>query len=405
MLPVSAAYLRGTRVPHRQLAYIGAWSAIPPTNFQWLDVVGGSLTIDSTADVRRAATLQVVLSDKYAIDVVRSTLNPYTAILEVWSGMRFADGQYENFLIGTLYVEEVSWTEEDRLVEITASDSMSLVRLCQHFPATYTGTSILAIVNGLLHDPFLLPVLQEGFEEGYWLEQGGNPAFGVEEYLEGPNGPDAWAIDIEVDPRVNDAPLPSGGLHYDTEDRIEVIHDLLSRLSPPCEIFCKPDSTYLFTVRPVPKPTDKAVPWIVDTGDAGALIGYSRTISRLGTKNAVRASNAAETLPLTAWSVDSTDLSPTEVAEAGWWTHRIDDANFDTQAKVNAAADKELTRLLQQTSSLELQVIPNPALEAGDVITVAFPYGESEKFLIESVEHSLTAEPTIIRTRASGPGV
>ena len=54
-------------------------------------------------------------------------------------------------------------------------------------------------------------------------------------------------------------------------------------------------------------------------------------------------------------------------------------------AQALAAAESLLSLRLKMTRSLTLTAAPNPALEAGDTISVVFPDGREEEHLIDSV--------------------
>lgn len=146
-----------------------------------------------------------------------------------------------------------------------------------------------------------------------------------------------------------------------------------------------------FVIRPQPELTDPTV-WLVTDGDGGILITEADQYSRDLTYNRVVASGQRVdgTPPVYAVSSDNDVDSPTYIGGPfGTKTRFYASPLLTTVAQCQSAADSFLARVTGRHLNVSLDVVVNPALEAGDVIQVIAD-GKSEVHIIDQVDIPLT---------------
>lgn len=148
---------------------------------------------------------------------------------------------------------------------------------------------------------------------------------------------------------------------------------------------------FLFTDQP--STGDEPV-WSVDAGDNGVLVSDEEALDRTGLYNGVIVTGQAsvEQPPLRATVVDDDDASPTRWGGPYGYVCRIEQtSSVSTVAQAEVAATALLNARLGLSRSLTLTAAPNPALEPGDVVTVAFPDGRVEQHVIDTIQIGLEA--------------
>lgn len=204
-----------------------------------------------------------------------------------------------------------------------------------------------------------------------------------------------------------------------TDDRDRL--DLILRLQEDRNVWGRFDRVNHYRIDTMPSVADPAVAFPVDTGDNGVLVSYGRQYTRNNVYNAVlcfgeygaTTSNAPKTHvwwlavdgpALPDWNPDS----PTEWGGPYGYVpkfHKIDYLpNNATQANqmVRATAEAVLARAMDFVSGISFEAVPNPLLEAGDVVEVRFPVGRRlgvtepvvEKHLITSLTIGLGSDST-----------
>jgi hypothetical protein len=132
------------------------------------------------------------------------------------------------------------------------------------------------------------------------------------------------------------------------------------------------------------------------------MVDARESLDRTGVYNGVvvKGQAVADAPPVQALATFDDPTSP--IRWGGPFGHvaiLADSTTVTTVAEAQAAANSLLNLRLKQTRSLELTSAPNPALEAGDTITVAFPDGRTERHLIDAVTIDLGTAAQSIVTR------
>jgi hypothetical protein len=129
-----------------------------------------------------------------------------------------------------------------------------------------------------------------------------------------------------------------------------------------------------FVLRPVPDPNAQPVVWKFLDGQGGLLLSADRKISDSKSVNYVIATgeNTGAKTPLKAVAVDDDPNSPTYWQgdfgiSVGYEPGR---RRLTTQAETQLAANTYLNWFVGGEETLTVGVVPNPALDAGDVVAV-----------------------------------
>jgi hypothetical protein len=146
-------------------------------------------------------------------------------------------------------------------------------------------------------------------------------------------------------------------------DGVERLADALA-----AEVFADPTGS--FVIRPQPTLADEPV-WTVNTGDAGTVVGLDEKLTRDTTYNRVVASGQRTdgTPPVYAVADDTDPTSPTYIGGPfGIRTRYYVSPLLTTVLQCSTAAAGLLARTIGMHGTIDLDVIPNPALDAGDVL-------------------------------------
>ena len=116
----------------------------------------------------------------------------------------------------------------------------------------------------------------------------------------------------------------------------------------------------------------------------------------------VQGQSTADQPPLSALVTDDDPASPTYWGGPFGKVARVDNSTaVQTVEQAELAAAEILNSQLGLSRSLQLTSAPNPALEAGDVVTVVFPDDRTEQHLIDTVTVGLgPTAATSLETRS-----
>jgi len=185
---------------------------------------------------------------------------------------------------------------------------------------------------------------------------------------------------VAVDNRCGSEALVPVGIMWE-RDRGAAVDELASSIA--AEVVARPDGGFL--IRPVPTIADP-VAWTATVGAAGVIVADQSAVSRAGVRNAWVVSServdAAEA-PIRVVVYDLDPASPTRWdgplrQRPGFWSSSLITSEY--QGLAAAAARLARSRGLARTRRLTL--LPNPALDAGDVLAVAVD-GEFELHIID----------------------
>jgi len=186
-----------------------------------------------------------------------------------------------------------------------------------------------------------------------------------------------------------------------SQNRAEALQVLA--LAAGCEQYFSPEGDYVFA-----PPAGQTEPvWMVDAAAHGVMVGADESLSRTGVFNGVlfQGQNAASDAPVAALVVDDDPASPTRWGGPLGKVARIEQSSaVQTPEQAAIAAETLLARRLTLQRSLTVSAAPNPALEAGDVISVLFPDGRLERHLIDTVRLGLAPQaPQVLALHAIIP--
>jgi hypothetical protein len=186
-----------------------------------------------------------------------------------------------------------------------------------------------------------------------------------------------------------------------TGSRVDALLDL-ARASSAFAFF---DANGDFVFTDLPSVDDDEAVWAIDAGETGVLVSDTESLDRTGIYNGVIVQGQAdpELPPLQALVVDDDPTSPTRWGGPYGRVVRIEQSSVVlTVAQAQAAATALLDARLGLSRSVELTAAPNPALEPGDVITVAFEDGRQERHVVDAIAVGLeatTAQQLTTRSR------
>jgi len=132
--------------------------------------------------------------------------------------------------------------------------------------------------------------------------------------------------------------------------------------------------------------------WTLDAGEAGVLVGADESLNRTGVYNGVlfQGQSTADAAPIVALATDDDPTSPTRWGGPFGKVARIEQSSaVTTLEQAEEAAAILLDRRLTLTRALTVTTAPNPAIEAGDVVTVLFPDGREERHIVDAVRIGL----------------
>lgn len=316
-----------------------------------VDHISGTVTADRGSACRR--TCSVVLPDPSLIPrTERDKLSVYGAYAVLRRGIDFGGGRRQMVPLGQFRIDDV---EGD----------------LHTGPVTLTGTSFESY---LVDDSFTAPTTTRG----YALV---STAIG---YLVSTSMP---SLVIDTTRLVDTA---CGVTTWDVEgDRLEAIKEVARAAG--CEVYCNADGALV--VAPLPDPLLTPPVWEIRAGERGNLIKAIRGMTSRGVKNGVLArgeNSESGSGPASYLAVDDDTSSPTYWG--GPFGHRpafISSSTLTTVGACQAAATYELAARRRPNATADLQSLPNPALEPGDVIRAIYADGTRELHQVQSLTISL----------------
>lgn len=335
MYPVSSRFLSALTESHQ----IATEVVLFRTNglVERLEHIGGSVTVDRGQTSRR--TCSITVADTTLIPRNPSDkLSVYGSQLRISRGIRYPDGLTEMVPLGVFRVDEVAGDPDEGPVTINGKSLEAMVADDKFTAVTsVSGTAVGAVTS----------LIQETLPTATVVNRATDAAIGPRTYdVEG----DRWAAVVECAAAI-------GAEAFCDADGIFIISEL-------------PD---LLAVPPV---------WSVAAGEGGAYISANRGMSLDGVYNGclTRGENTeADIAPVSALVVDDDPTSPTYWG--GPFGRRPMFYSSATLTTVNAATGAAILKLRAAkapNASADITSLPNPALEPGDVVRVAYPDGTRE---------------------------
>lgn len=371
MRPVSNSFLKTVRGPHKavfraRLVWPWAVGVNPATAGDPIPIVSGDVTFDVGSDVN--ATCDLTLGLEF------EDINPYAHEIYLERGVQYANGTTEYVGLGYFRVNSVedAYIQDSQfdgsVVRVTGEDRMANLRDGRvPSPVQFTAsTSVASVLDFLVQD--VMPGMVTVYDTVNW-----------------PGGTAATTT--------------LGSDHFVDQDRLAFIQELVSAYGKICYF----DYAGRFVVKDSPNISGASV-FNINSGRDGVLVHASRTVSRDGVYNAVVASGEAADAnvpPVYAIAIDDDPSSPTMYGGAFGKVPRFFQSSFlTTTAQCTSAAQKILNSTHGLPYSVTLGMVPNPALEAWDVVTVTYADGAVEVHVIDQITYSMSVDDEMsIQTR------
>jgi hypothetical protein len=312
-----------------------------------LPVIGGSVTCDSTSQVRRTGSIEIALASLWP-DNPFEILSPLGSEMLIEYGIILPDGRLERVPLMqgpiTSIQRTIPSTGQEAALKVTVEDSSSKVAEARFDQPTQTvaGATAVAEIKRLINE--VLPGV--GITDKTASTKI-NPILDMER--------DRWA------------------------DGIEKIADSIG-----AEVYC--NALGDFVIRPEPLDTDPVV-WTFGGGDESIVVTRNDEWTRDLTYNRVVASGQRTdgTPPVYAIVSDTNPLSATYYGGPfGIKTRFFSSPLLTTVAQCTSAGNSLLARVRGNHLNVSLTNVTNPALEAGDVIRLRVG-GTDTLHIIESV--------------------
>lgn len=357
MYRVSTRFLQAVRGSARVISEVVLFRT--DGSVERLDHIGGSVTVDRGRAIRRSCSVEIAdpaLIPRTAAD----KLATYGARLRVSTGFDYGDGTSELVPLGLFRLDSVSGDPDTG-------------------PATLTGTSLEAVVAD---DKFTEATRVSG------------TAVGDVTALIQASLPDAAVVTA---PEVVDAVI--GSRTWNTQgDRWAAVLECAAAVG--AEVYCDPDG--VFTIAVLPDLLTTTPVWSIDAGPAGVYVSADRGMNSDGVYNGIVASGEnteTDTAPVSVLVVDDDPDSPTYWH--GPFGHRPTFYSSSTLTSANlatAAANLLLRAAVAPNATADISSIPNPALEPGDVLRVAYPDGSRELHQVQSFTVPIATGAFTVRT-------
>lgn len=348
MYPVSARFLAALTESHQVATEVKIF--LPNGTVETLEHTGGSVAVDRGQATRRTCT--VTVADTSLIPRTPSDkLSVYGAQLRISRGIQWPDGSRELVPLGLFRIDQIAGDVDQGPVTISGKGLEAMVADDKFTSITkVSGTAVGAVTS---------------------LIQATLPSATVVNR----------ATDAVIGPRV-----------YDVEaDRWAAVAECAAAIG--AEVYADADG--IFVIAELPDLLAVTPAWTVAAGEGGAYISADRGMSLDGVYNACLASgenSEVDAPPVSALVVDDDPTSPTYWS--GPFGHRptfYSSSTLTTVGACTSAATLKLRAARAPNASADITSLPNPALEPGDVIRVAYPDGTKELHQVQSFTVPLEA--------------
>lgn len=362
MRPVTDSFLNTVRGPHKAVfraRLVWPWvSGVSPAGAGLpLQVIQGDVTFDVNSDVN--GTMDLFLGEPF------ENINPYAHEIYLERGVQYANGITEYVGLGYFRVNSVEDTVlrskkyTGSAVRISGEDRKANLRdgrvvAPMQFDAS---ASVASVIDFLIND--VMPGVPTIYDSTGW-----------------PGG--------------TAAATTLGSTHILDRDRLAFIQELVTSYGKICYF----DYAGRLVVKTPPSTTGVPV-FNINAGLNGVMVKATRTISRDSVYNAVVATGepVADSDPVYGIAVDDDPKSPTYWGGVFGKVPRFFSSSFlytNDQAR-NAAANL-LVSARGLPYSVSLGMVPNPALEAWDVVSVSYQEGVSEAHIIDQITYTMNVE-------------
>lgn len=371
MRPVTDSFLNTVRGPHKAVfraRICEPWqSTVNPVGIE-IPVSSGDVTFDTNSDVNGTLDFKTPIS--------WSSLVPYRHEVYIERGVQYANGVKEYVGLGYFRVNSIeqsnpradsSIAAPGGLLRVTGEDRMSNLRDARVVSPIQFGSSasVSSVIDFLVQD--VMPTVVTIYDSTNW-----------------PGGTAATTL--------------LGSDHIVDQDRLKFIQELVTAYGKVCYF----DYAGRFVVKDAPNPKGSPV-FTINAGANGVLVEATRAISRDGVYNAVVASGepAGEQPPVYGVAYDTDPASPTLWGGGFGKVPKFFSSSFlATNDQCASAALSLLNASHGFPYSVTLGLVPNPALEAWDVLAVQFDESLTETHIADLITYGLSVEGAMrIETR------
>lgn len=312
------------------------------------------VTCDGGSQVRRTCSLTIGDPDLRPV-YWTDGLAPAGSELVITSGVRYPDGQTELIPVGVFRIDEPATAFGD-VVTVTGSDRTVVL-----IEDLFLGPSQSVTTNSIPQE--------------------------IERLIKY-SLPTAVVSDLTGD--FTDCPKL-------TWEQGATIWSAIEELATSIGAEVAPDAAGVFVIRDQPRVTNPAV-WTAAVGESGIITGGSERMTRDGVFNCIIARNdpADGSAPIQQIVKDTAGASPTNWN--GAFGHRpkvYSSKALNTVAKANTAAQMLLERSIAPARTVSANVIPNPAVDYGDVTSLVLPDGTSETHMVHGFTLPLGVDDTM----------
>lgn len=333
-----------------------------------LSVAGGAVTKDGSAWPRITASIDVADTSPDTAQL----LTPFGSRVRIYRGLTYSDNTQELPLIADLDIVSARFARPDGTLTLELADPSAAVSADLVIsPVSYGGQ--IGVTPPLTVGEAIQAILA-----------------GATYY--GTHTLDTTGASVAVGSSVGRDYVLDG----DRWDAIEQLADSIGH-----EVFFTPDRRPILRVEPKLKTTPDALLYALEggtvTGTVSALARQPNACVVYGAPD----DTTGKQIRGIVW--DSVSTSPTYVGGPYGRVVLIEQrpVAFTTAAQARDVAASMLDRAQRGVRTVELEAVPNPALEPGDTIEVKFMNGVKEKHQIRSVEIPLGAADHMTLTCSS----
>lgn len=342
---ITAGYRLATEVT------IGSGGVVVAT----VPILGGTVTIDRTANTRRSCSLDVSVDGTPLIPSTTDTgaLTPYGNEIVIKAGVTYPDGTQELVPLGVFPISLVTITDlgTDVQMNLQGMDRSWIISQRKlKAPWTVTaGTNVNAAITALLSSVYA------GLVTNLAPTAATVPAAAFKE------GDDPWAAALTL--------ATAGGV----------------------ELFF--DGWGVLVGRPIPDPATQPVTWTYAEGPTSTVKEIVRELTRSGVYNdfIVSGTGTGVTPPVRGEAEDTDPTSPTYVSGLYGDVPLFTSSSLVTTAGSAATAAANLLAAQKGAlSRMKLTVVPNPGHDCDDVITVKRArINVDGNYVVDQVRHTL----------------
>lgn len=349
MRPVSTDFLAAVAGAHTHAMRVDVLQGGTLTQ-TGLPIIGGNVTTDRTAEIRGRASVAIAGPELIPMSAF-DPLAPFGTELQIFSGIQFASGP-EVVSLGIFGIQDSKVSDDGGTITLECLDRAQVVKDA-NFESTYViaaGSDYAGAILGLIDDG--VPGLQFDF-----------------------------ADTTATTPLLVFADDSSSGRWTEA---------LKLATAVGCDLYFNADGVCV--LEPVPNPLSDPVARLKD-GPGGVVVSAAKNWSRTPSFNRVIAftdnPDPAHT-PVRAIATDDDPASPTFYDGTFGRKPKRFPGPFTTTDQAQTAADAELRRTLGIAQTVDLNVAPNPALEAGDIVAIRrTSIGIDEVDVLDSVTYDL----------------